>query len=388
MSDQILLTAESVVPARILSLPIHQRVTATMPSGTITPEGERQIKQMILDVFNQVDRLLQWHHEDASIEWVWMTKRGTLPKRIANFMHKRGVNASQDLLSTIGQMGKMSAELGNGATYYFEFDQSIAWHHGQFADEGACTIHDRSDVAIPQMKDLGFYAIRFYEYPKCPVLTLPHDCYHGGIARAWMHHVDANPGCWLLMNGYGLSTLSIAHVLSMHFGWTYKKVLVVSNAQEEGFYVNNDGRCYVLGNVEDVKNFPEEYDLEFDTSYSPKEMLECACCNERYPSDSDEWHTVRHNSDRPHELLICYVCYENDTFICVECEDDFLGDCERIADSGEYYCVRCASSVLQECQKCNALIRGEDAVSYKEGQYCETCCEKIKEADTERTETK
>jgi len=126
-------------------------ITLKMAYNGITPDGIDNILNLLYSV--GAPSLSQ------DIEWVWATKRGTLPKRIASDLYNNHkYKLSEALMTRIGT--ESAAFTDKREVYHFDLCNKIEWRAGEFGDKGSCFFTDRIG-ALRMIERYGF-AIRFF----------------------------------------------------------------------------------------------------------------------------------------------------------------------------------------------------------------------------------
>lgn len=340
------------------------RYTLTSPAGTITHEGINQVLQFI-----QQQRLYNddWkaQNPDANLsylpalpetwDWVWVkTGRaeyvGTLPKRVSKFYYKQhGIRCPSNFLQLLGNIARQHTD--DNHHYVFEFVNQFDWNAGEFGDHGSCYWGGRG-AALEILAENGAYAIRFYGDD------------NQGIGRAWVVEVDSN--LCIVFNGYGFaghSTLVIARVMALHFGWTYKKIVVTNYGFTSGTVWINGGIGYAVGTPDEVDKI-HEYDLEFG------EANFCHNCGDAITEDE-----AYHGTDDEQYCESCYYSLFDDCSFCgaTHWQDDLYHT------NDGYVCDWCLGQHYARCERCDEYYRSNAGVAKEDSWYCESCYEDIRE---------
>ena len=251
------------------------------------------------------DQVFSYSACNDSIEWVWITSRGTLPKRIANWYYK-AYNKQLDatIVSKIGNI--VRAAMPKDQVYYFDIVDKLNWRAGDFGDHGSCffsssngrTIRGHSPYLME--KDGRFKAIRFFKPIDNSNTTLSgsahkfyenKDFFYYGISRAWIYEhsnllsakvggVEIKDTVQVIFNGYGLTTKSISQIFSKYmdinstYDISYKNIRF--EEEYDMLYINDNG--YVIGRDEIIERVDDiiirdivdddedEYDANTDDS--------------------------------------------------------------------------------------------------------------------------
>lgn len=361
----------NVFPFR--NIEFFKKYTLKVPKGQITPEGEQLIKEYLY----KCGVRMKWHQE-YSVEWVYMTKRGTLAKRI-RAMLKRGKHNPDFPMEDIPVFNlsdAQTAKIGEIAfdntykdtEYTFDFDNKIEWRAGAFADPNSCLLLDKRSISVPTMLHAGIFAMRFFNKNGA------------GVGRAWILPRQDMQG-YLVMNGYGLSTSTIALLFSTWLGCKYSILRVHTTGNgKEYFYTNGESTSFLCAPPEQFDKLPSILDLPI-TLYYGKNKHQCYKCNGIY--DKRSLHKVI-NSERVdgEQVLCCKRCYDYYSKMCVICENVFLRDWAQqvFRDGGSAWCCgNClnANFVVTTC--CSRWYHKSNIVTedlpeqVKDKQICEDC---------------
>jgi hypothetical protein len=188
----------------------------------------------------------------------WVTKAGTLPKRLSKWFAKRGVKLSSDLLGKVGDIARQYCP--KRSVYLYDVvggdgpnGSWAEWEPGDYGEHrGSCWFGGSYNGARLQLQaqHQGF-AVRFYD-PDNP---------SAGVGRCW---VIVENGIAFLFNAYGPSLLSMARMVAQECGGLYHECKAFDWSEA---YVNG-GRAQCVGYCADDE-FPEE-------SYSIK-GIRCHC---------------------------------------------------------------------------------------------------------------
>ena len=213
--------------------------------GRISPRGIKRVRNTI-DVYSDIrEKRTRWRLDiNRSIGGpVWMTDKGSFPKRVASYMYKTyNVKLSSQVIRSIGNTAQQNSTQGE---LIFDFARQIVWSAGTFGDEGSCFWTDYDGARIAMMR-AGIGAIRIYGHRLGPRLA--------GTGRAWFF---PHEGHFVLFNAYGpLQARSMANFLSQLFGdYKYKPVHIGHTRYDPitkryngtyQLYLNSDG--YIIHN--------------------------------------------------------------------------------------------------------------------------------------------
>lgn len=300
--------------------------TVATPEGDVSPVGMRELENYIESRFNV--------YLPEDLEPVWATKQGTLPKRIQSYLYKTlKIKLEPSDVSELGNIAKRHAS--NGKTVILDFTDEIDWEDGDFGDEGSCFWGSNSG-AIKMLTANNAYALRGWK-SKDRCNTIPDPLTYEsvtGYCRAWVAPIKSN--LYVVFNGYGETTLTMARLLAFRFNTGYKRINLSNNGCDDGMLYINGGTAFVIGAWQQI-NHLETHDLGWrsvDTRecwsceaeigygyeyiaydedgyhrrYCPDCCSQCSRCGEWYTSSLVSYHD---ETDRD----LCRQCTES-----VECE--------------------------------------------------------------------
>lgn len=207
----------------------------------------------------------------SEIEWIWLAKRGTLPKRIDSWYAKNlGKHLSEDILSKIGNI--VRSDVPKDKIYYFDIDNKFDWSAGTFGDHMSC-FFEYSEVGYgrdepgDEMRDMAsspnMTAVRFFKpFPKNLSFAAKNKYYGDstrtflGTSRAWMYSSNisddkaSTSNTYTIFNGYGQNTKDIASVISSYLELPVKKVEVTS----DNISINDNATGYVIGEAKEIES--------------------------------------------------------------------------------------------------------------------------------------
>lgn len=308
-----------------MNIPIDQRITFNAPEGAVTDAGRAAIEQFLLDG--------GWPAVETAVEWVWMNKNGTLPKRIARQLFKRrGCKLPDAIISEIGNITRRHTE--SAAAYTIDFTKTFDWDAGAFGETESCfwkLKHRAKDILVAN----GCMAVRIY-HPD-----------GAGKARAWLSSVPEGLVCW---NGYGMEdspTLAIARVLSTYLNTTYKKVALRNNGERRGLVFINGGHGYLVGDGA-VLNAVELIDFHYNALLGT-----CEACNATFDGEP----TLGPNHDvycpaHARALLVnCSGCEK------IQWRPEVNAQKEKaILFEGKLWCAECVQAISAKCLHCSTLM--------------------------------
>ena len=290
------------------------------PDGDLSREGISALNTYLYD--QSLDEL------PTEFEYVWTTKRGTLPKRVQSHFYKaHGVKLTTEQISEIGNLAKRHASLG--ITYTLDFTGSIDWEAGDFGDGGSCFWGDRESAK--EMIEENGYALRAFRqamrYPEESALDYRN---LRGYARCWIAPIGSDR--LIVFNGYGETSLLFARLLSMRFSCGYQRIHLLNHGSDDSTLYINGGTGFMVGQFAKIHSVAS-WDLEWaDTGscYSSR----CACGNDM---TDDESYTLL-NGD-----VACGDCSTD----CDRCGEWFLRR-NTILEDDRRYCLPCWESVSSE----------------------------------------
>lgn len=215
--------------------------------GRISPRGIKRVRNTI-DTYSDIrEKRTRWRLDiNRSIGGpVWMTDKGSFPKRIASYMYKTyNVKLSSQIMRSIGNTAQQNSTQGE---VIFDFTRQISWSAGAFGDDGSCFWTDYNGARIAMMR-AGIGAIRFYS-PLTGRATIMR-----GQSRAWFFPHEEH---FVLFNAYGfMQARSIANFLGqlfgghkytpIHIGHTHYDPTNQSYTNTYRLYLNSDG--YIIHN--------------------------------------------------------------------------------------------------------------------------------------------
>lgn len=220
-----------------------------------------------------------------SIEWRWLTNRGSLPKRIAKWYYdKYGKKLPDSISSAIGNIVRKKTVPNK--KYHFDFTRDFTWEAGDFGDHESCFWESRSEIRDRMMDDPRFHAIRFFTEHKREngLITSRLGCFHADKDTYWTGHSRAwfvretitrevqkkviEHTVYIVFNGYGMTTEQISSVFSSFLGVGYK-VITVSNHKHlhKALYINDVG--YLIGD-KSILDQISDYDFSLNSYYDQR----------------------------------------------------------------------------------------------------------------------
>jgi len=282
------------------------------PDGDISEEGVEDIQRWA--------RHQSLPEIPITFDWLWITKRGTLPKRLQSFYYKEhGKKLSPDQISEIGNLGRRHSS--DGKSFVLDFTNRFDWRAGDFGDGGSCFWGDRSN-AREMLTDNGAFAVRAFRYrSNIGDDLLSYDNLRG-YARAWL--VEITKGAFVVFNGYGESALQFARLLALLWKCSYKSIGLTNNGDDGGtLYIN--GSNYAVGRVELISHI-ETHDFGWDElDRSPV----CPNCGDEYDDDDGMF-------AEDYGGTVCADCASH----CEDCECNYVRGV-RVRDDGAWRCNAC-----------------------------------------------
>jgi hypothetical protein len=333
--------------------------------------------------------------ENEFWRWEWKINGkgeyvGALPKRIGKLIYQtQGRKLLVEQLSELGNIGAVHS--GRHRTYYFDIVDHIDWGRTDFGQPDDCCFWSCHASAKDMILDNGGGAIRFFYNDSY--------CVEAGIARAWLAPWK---DCWIVFNGYGLDTLSIARILAAHLDHSYYRRIELSNrGDSQGELWINGGVAYLIGPQESVLRW-DSVDLDWapgteyrcencdcsidenDHCHSPLNEDYCEECYSEYVfycEQCNEDHWVRQSQETPDGELLCSFCWETYCFKCETCGETFWKRDERIDENGDLFCEECyltqyahqLTGYRQQCNDCCKDYPIADISVRHDGYYCMDC---------------
>ena len=311
----------------------NELIKVDLPGGSIDPQG-------ILTLNNTLYKyqLPSYHIDDLR----WVTKAGTLPKRLAKWLRTQRIVQDKKSIDRIcAHVGSLlSAYIIKKPTeVYVDFTKTIDWCPGDFSDHGSCYwgTETRSRAALVKSNCI---AIRTW-VKKTDEDFLKQDytqhSYSGfrGQARAWLLE---RPEGYILFNGYdgtGKNSTILARILSTFLEGNYHQITITKN----NVYVNVNS-IYLIHNYGDT---PPK--LNFD--------IIATITDEDYAIMSDQYHLK-------HLVTQCKVCKDD----YLKSQIKLLSEAppslnsvnwEHLFGNLQAACTKCLSKVLLVCEICKQL---------------------------------
>jgi hypothetical protein len=254
-----------------------------------------------------------------------LTLQGALPNRLANFYYKvYGRTLPEQLKEQIGNFAKLDTPDIN--VTYWDITTEFDWRAGQFGDSNSCYWSDRAR-AKDHIVNHGGAALRFFRG-----LT------GEGIGRAWIvpHKLEDGTETWVVFNGYGATTQSLARFFGTEFKQFYKRCKVTVDGSAFGVvYINAEGYGYIVGPIDKIDKI-DHVDFKWNvhtSSDSDSGTMYCHGCD-----------AALYDGDYVDEdgLHYCPDCWWNTHFSCNYCGDSYRESEGTYVDSvGETVCENC-----------------------------------------------
>jgi formylmethanofuran dehydrogenase subunit E len=343
----------------------------------IEPAGLERIAELLQESGIPADVM-------ENVEPVWVTKRGTYPKRLAKALRRRGYAATPALMGAIGQAA--ADNTSRTEEYWFQIDSQYTddesgfpYDAGEHGDDESCYHpggqHDHAPYDIEKSGGMLLRTFRpapggyYFEYTPGKPFE-----FFGGIARCFLVPCTYSAGGeeyegLVMINGYcqpgyDHDLLHLARLIATAEGLSYRKVAVRDVLDQ--IYVNNDSG-YLLGEWENIHNI-QSVDIRVENAeYSPSRgKSACDACGQGY---EEEDLTVIGDD------LICPTCLQAGYTRCDRCGEWAHYECIT-AVSGEQWCRHCADAYAVACALCGA--RHPRVYAFRVGReyWCETCYDK------------
>lgn len=279
--------------------------------------------------------------------WSWVVQsgeyRGTFPKRVSSYYYKKHNLKMPD--TVVQQVGNIARKhLDSGLTYEFDFVDRFDWQSGDFGDSGSC-YWGSNEAARDVLTENSAMAVRFYKNDD-------------GYGRAWLIET---PDFYIVFNGYGYDTLTIARVLSAWMNVEYRKIRLTNNGETSGLVWINGGTGYVIGAKEKIEQV-ERFDLNFETPV----ITYCYACDERIDREDD----VYVGADG-HDY--CEHCFDSLFRSCDHCGETHYDDDLTIVNECEMVCNWCRDRHYAHCDECGEWYDKTSVTTINERTYCESC---------------
>lgn len=370
-----------------MKLKCCEKTTIKMPVNGISEEGIIEVQNFLRDEgLPRIDR----HAVD--FEWLWVTKRGTFPKRLARFMKKtHDRELTQKQLSDVGTLAARHCEKNQSITY--DITNRFDWNAGAFGDHGSCFWTDNS-AAKDVMMDNGAFALRVYKNEtgngcgRCWILPCSKQviktiCYNGRLKS-----YELSADTFALINGYhlnGKTLVYFARLFAFIHGLSYKQIDLRNNGSCSGMLYINSGTAFISGMPDDITKI-ERLDLEWETDSYRDNNRACDDCGDEYDADNGDWYRTSEGR------TVCYSCRDNDYFVCECCDELCPNDESQESPDGGWYCSNCYDDRCTMCRNCDNVVWRDDVVLTKiketdkyEVACCSSCAEEI-EAEREAKE--
>lgn len=255
-----------IIPISEVRSLIGQPLKTVVPGGEIPHAGIAEIQLYLSRKgFSYPGRV-----EDgiSDFEWVWLTKQGTLPKRLGKWLKKKTwerKSPPDDLLAEVGSIAKRHT-LAESEEFFFEITDQVDWGSAQMgqSSNGSCWWNSGSGNHVISRPQDGCKVLQYLKDSNLIVKFFPSDDQREsclGIGRVLLA-VEPDQQEWALtFNGYWRgqgATLKLTRVLSSFLGVGYKSTKVMGNnssAAHGGRFFINNGMGYVLAGQETLLKF-------------------------------------------------------------------------------------------------------------------------------------
>lgn len=311
------------------SLPFDQHLKVKLEAGSINNDGYYHLLRYLDNAKVKPDPLVElFYHETDKTErlWVWKTKEGKLPKRIAKAYHKAQIKLDAKVVTELGNLAKRYSV--TQSEYLVDFSERIDWEDGDFGDDGSCFWGDRSE-ALNLITTNGGFAMRFWGENEGELY---------GAGRCWI--IPQND-LLFMFNAYGDLPLSqMALILGHLLEKPFSHVELANKSHTTGLLYINSGRGYVIGESD-----LQEWDLKIDAN-----CFVCFYCNGTIYEEPAA-HTRDRNGDT-HPL--CESCYDENYRRCERCgEIELDSRFEFVHDVQEHWCRHCIREYTSTCDLCD-----------------------------------
>lgn len=325
---------------------LNHRYTLSQPAGSISQAGIVEIVGLMHAQRLQKDEWKELNPDWPSWglpelpdtwDWVWSVQsgeyRGKFAKRVAAYLFKQhNLRCPDKFITELGNIAR--PHVSDDLAYYFDFVDEFDWYAGSFGDGGSCYWGGNSG-AREMLASNGGRAIRFFESASG----------NKGYARAWLVPVRSY---YIIFNGYGLSTVTIARIFAGYMKLTYKHIWLNNNGSTSGTLWINGGQGFVVGSESDIARV-ERHDFGWgdecqDTCYN------CGTCLDEYSAYY-----------APDDNSYCEHCY-NDLFeSCERCGEVYDSDrVSYVASERQYMCDWCREELETEQDSEESLDESQD----------------------------
>lgn len=238
----------------IKDLPKDELIKFTPSSAPISKDG----RQSILRLINPANL-------PKNFDYRPMAAQGSLVKRIKSFSYKNyGVKLSEEALGKLGLIIRESSI--KAIEYNMDFTNSFNWQAGDFGDGESCFWQGRQSARLDMMATGTFSALRFFKrkiLDRKRIFNTFYDMYNG-ISRSWIwkttlsnrptKDILTKTECYVLFNGYGMTTATQAAIFAAYTGFAYTKVDVTNKGHcHSGIWLNGD--AFLFGPKDIIKNY-------------------------------------------------------------------------------------------------------------------------------------
>lgn len=243
-------------PKPVFGIEPHKLYTVTTPQGDLPERAFDEIREILpLSGYRLLDKLLG---EDPATWTKWMVGSGPLtgtwPKRFAKAYYQANINRGWKLdPKYLSQAGEILGKACKGATYYFEFTDEISWNGG-FHDDGSCWWREYKDARDALVRRGGF-GVLFYRNEEQFKNT--QGTY--GIGRCWAW---PQQGVIYVFNAYGIELPTIAKLISLKFGLSYRRVCTYT----DDAWINNQDHNYAIAPTESLPEYKSSHHLTFSSN--------------------------------------------------------------------------------------------------------------------------
>jgi hypothetical protein len=342
---------------------LNKRFTLMTAPGVISLEGAKLIHELI-----QAQRITtsedwqklnptykQWWlpalPDDFQWQWVITTgdNQGTFPRRVSRYYFKTyGLKCPDSFLREVGNIAR--AHSSGDEVESFDFDNQFDWNDGDFSDGGSCYWWN-GRAGLEALRDNKFFAIRFYIAADSNV----------GIARAWVYPMSLDNSLFIIFNGYGYTSLTIAQIFARFMGLNYKRIGLSNNYSTTGvIYINHD-MGYIIGATDKIERY-RDYDFEIDVD----DFTVCESCN-RHLHEDDVYYS-------PYGEPYCENCFDEYYIRCYRCGETYRhDDITYVESTGQDLCEHCLERNYSYCNSCDGYYKHDQMHEHDGELFCWQC---------------
>lgn len=179
---------------------------------------------------NSMFTSMEYPIPEEGFDWRLKTERGTVEKRLKQFLYKHGIKPDNSFMGVIGSLIGKQTIRDVDKEYICSFTNTFNWEDGDFGDSGSC-FWDNGRFVLQVLMENNVWAMLFWKRNKAELLE--------GVGRCWVVRRDSENIPYVLFNLYGVEP----YKLSMAFeGITGLKLAVVNlenRADNDTLYIND-----------------------------------------------------------------------------------------------------------------------------------------------------